>query len=227
MKVTYLLHVVFELLPAYFLIVFIFWNRSVVLGDRSAHYPGLHFPQILYFAVFFMCFSVGHFFGSLFKVLKMFWFNKVLTILVFDLCIFSIYFFTHEHPYLLADNRHYMFYIWQRFYQRYEFFRYYMIPVYVVCLYSLWHGLTSNGDVNYAIQFFVYTIIGLCLQRLIEIRYFIPPFILAKLHFRKYTDASTWIDFAMYWVINAFTIYIFATKEVKWNNYDEAQRIIW
>ena len=36
--------------------------------------------------------------------------------------------FTHAHPYLLADNRHYTFYIWRKVFMRHELVKYAFVP---------------------------------------------------------------------------------------------------
>jgi hypothetical protein len=44
---------------------------------------------------------------------------------------YSVYFHTTAHPYLLADNRHYTFYIWKNFFMAIPIFKYMMIPFYL------------------------------------------------------------------------------------------------
>ena len=51
-------------------------------------------------------------------------------LLVFE----SLFFCSYEHPYLLADNRHYTFYFWKNIYRQHELVKYLLTPVYSVCL---------------------------------------------------------------------------------------------
>ena len=39
---------------------------------------------------------------------------------------------SHVHPYLLADNRHYPFYVWKKIFQRHEAVKYLLVPVFSV-----------------------------------------------------------------------------------------------
>ncbi|SPO39546.1 uncharacterized protein PSFLO_05027 [Pseudozyma flocculosa] len=41
--------------------------------------------------------------------------------------------YTIEHPFLLADNRHYTFYLWRKVWRRHEAVRFALVPVYLVC----------------------------------------------------------------------------------------------
>ena len=42
-----------------------------------------------------------------------------------------------HHPFLLADNRHYTFYVWQRIFRRHAVVPYLFAPGYLVCMW-LW-----------------------------------------------------------------------------------------
>ena len=45
--------------------------------------------------------------------------------------------FTVEHPFLLADNRHYTFYVWKNFFRKHWVARYLPVPAYALALYRL------------------------------------------------------------------------------------------
>jgi alpha-1,2-glucosyltransferase len=38
-------------------VAFLVWNEGIVLGDKSNHVAGLHFPQLFYYTSFFSLFS--------------------------------------------------------------------------------------------------------------------------------------------------------------------------
>jgi alpha-1,2-glucosyltransferase len=44
--------------------------------------------------------------------------------------------FTIHHPFLLADNRHYTFYVWRRVYMLHPAVPYLLIPGYVACAWA-------------------------------------------------------------------------------------------
>lgn len=133
---------------------------------------------------------------------------------------------TIVHPYLLADNRHYVFYIWNKFYGRFAFARYAMAPVYVLAVIFIGHAI-ENKSAGFKLVYGVCVFISVALQQLIELRYFIIPFILLRLN--ASVVRSRWLVFelALYVALNALVFYLFATKEIYWDNYQHVQRLIW
>lgn len=154
--------------------------------------------------------------------------EKLIVIFLTGVFVIIVKWNTLVHPYLLADNRHYTFYIWQRFYHRYSWFKYAMCPVYVAGLMSLHQGLKHLRS-SFKIMFWLSVILVLCFQRLLEVRYFLIPFVLFRLNTRPNPKnrIPQWLELGFYVVLNALTFYIFFTKEIKWHNFREPQRIIW
>jgi alpha-1,2-glucosyltransferase len=131
--------------------VFVISNGGIVLGDKSHHVASLHLPQIFYFCGFCCLFSVGSNLFHLKQFLKSL-FNYLNVVVFMVLCLIgyiAVHYWTlatsnlflslslslsYEHPYLLADNRHYPFYIWKNFYRANDINRYLLIPVYSLCV---------------------------------------------------------------------------------------------
>lgn len=59
-------------------------------------------------------------------------------VLALPIMLFLIHRYTYTHPYLLADNRHYPFYVWKNFFKRNEDLKYAYSIVYYVGGFSLW-----------------------------------------------------------------------------------------
>lgn len=57
--------------------------------------------------------------------------------------IYLIKRFTYAHLYLISDNRHYTFYIWQRVFSRYPNSRFWLLPLYWVAGVMYWNLLCS------------------------------------------------------------------------------------
>uniref|UniRef100_A0A803MJ51 Dol-P-Glc:Glc(2)Man(9)GlcNAc(2)-PP-Dol alpha-1,2-glucosyltransferase n=1 Tax=Chenopodium quinoa TaxID=63459 RepID=A0A803MJ51_CHEQI len=101
-------------------VAFVYWNGSVVLGAKEAHAVSPHFSQILYFAMVSALFSAPFHFtlGHASVLLRSFWKLRPLSFflgfVIFAAGLLSVHFFSIAHPYLLADNRHYPFYIWRK-----------------------------------------------------------------------------------------------------------------
>ncbi|KAG7188873.1 hypothetical protein KM043_008479 [Ampulex compressa] len=58
--VKFILSICINLLPYALVILtfiaFVVWNKGIVVGDRAAHVPTIHIPQLLYFSAFASCF---------------------------------------------------------------------------------------------------------------------------------------------------------------------------
>jgi alpha-1,2-glucosyltransferase len=93
-------------------------NKGITLGDRAAHTPVTHLPQILYFALFTALLSFPLFLLPLLRTARLSLKSPALAVvgaIAFGTAAAcAVVNFTLIHPYLLADNRHYTFYIWRR-----------------------------------------------------------------------------------------------------------------
>ncbi|KAL3098997.1 hypothetical protein niasHS_000985 [Heterodera schachtii] len=223
-------------------IVFLFLNGgSVVLGDRSAHRPVLHVPQVLYFCAFAAASAFPHFANYIFCFFREYFRGKKrgisVSLLRFSLpaalfvafSLFSIvHLFTLEHPYLLADNRHFTFYIWQRIFQRHWLVKYALVPVYAICAVFIWH--TMETDTVTKVAFAVSTSACLVPAHLLEFRYFVVPFAVWRL-LLNYRNQPRWIlcaELALHFVVNAIALHLFFNRPFRWASEPEQwQRFMW
>lgn len=134
-------------------LAFVVWNGGVVLGDKSNHIASLHLPQMLYIWPFFTFFSWPLLYPYLLAIvaavldrlpripaldfvqlfrrrdlMPRLW---LLVVGVLFACI-VVRFNTIVHPFTLADNRHYTFYIF-RILLRGWWVKYAVTPIYVLC----------------------------------------------------------------------------------------------
>jgi len=126
---------------------FVIYNRGITLGDKENHVAGLHIAQIFYCLTFIMIFSIPLWLSH-FRLKVYFSRYAQLPILVFIeflIIAFFIRFFTVIHPFLLADNRHYTFYIWRKIINLRWYTKYLIIPVYHFSIYIVIQQLISNG----------------------------------------------------------------------------------
>lgn len=132
---------------------FVYWNGGVVLGDKSHHVATIHLPQILYLAAFISFFSWPLYLPSIYRLC-----NDALSrrlpslvtmlalILATGAALVVVHFNTIIHPFTLADNRHYMFYIFRYTILKHPIIKYALVPVYVV---GGWLAfLTLGGEPN-------------------------------------------------------------------------------
>lgn len=141
-----------------------------------------------------------------------------------------VHFNTVVHPYLLADNRHYTFYVWNRFYGRHQLAKYLIIPVYVVTL-SLMQQNLHKMSATLSIPFLAALFVTIALQSLIEVRYFLVPFLFLRLFSKDSREKNYFLllglECLFYVAVNAISFHLFFTKEIRWSDFEEVQRIIW
>jgi alpha-1,2-glucosyltransferase len=124
---------------------FVVVNGSVVVGDKSNHEAVLHFAQLPYFAVFAAallglelaapaavlgaCSALRRQLGTALGVLQA---AAAAGLLAGGVAKFSL-----THKFLLADNRHYPFYLWQKFFRKHALAKFLPLPVYLYCAWAL------------------------------------------------------------------------------------------
>lgn len=180
----------------------------------------------MYFSVFFVCFSLSllitHI-SSIPTVLRDHW----LPLSAFC-CAWNtiVHINTIFHPYLMADNRHYIFYIYNKFYKVYWWARYSMVPA-ATFAFLILYRVISHQTAGFQVMFTICTVAVLGFQQLIEFRYFIMPFLILRLVTPPPKTKWLIIDFILYIIVNAAVFYTFVTKEIYWENYDTVQRLMW
>lgn len=209
-------------------LLFIILNEGIVVGDRTSHEACLNFPQLFYFFSFTLFFAlpltvcyyrVVRFLQTLKR--QPFFFAAVTALI-----LLLVWKFTFVHKYLLADNRHYPFYVWKKVFQRHELVQYLLVPAYV---FAGWSFLDS---VKYRSLFWILALL-VCIvaatvpQKLLEFRYFIIPYLMYRLHMPLPSLPRLIIEFLLYTVVNAATIYIFISKTFQWPDSTAKQRFMW
>ncbi|KAH7094651.1 DIE2/ALG10 family-domain-containing protein [Paraphoma chrysanthemicola] len=150
---------------------FVAWNGTVVLGDKSAHTATIHLPQMLYLWPYITFFSapllVGPAFATIaalvpkqlqaaFQIPASFSSKaKIPGILVTALFLIgaftAVHFNTIIHPYTLADNRHYVFYVF-RILRLHPATKYMAVPIYAVCAWLAFQALSFSSNNRGALE---------------------------------------------------------------------------
>ena len=181
-------------------LIFVYVNNGIVVGDRSNHQVSFHLCQLFYFWSFSCLFSFSSFLFSYRKIKNLFQFLnnnvKLLILIVLPCILIIVKNFTFEHPFLLADNRHYTFYIWSRVFKRFEFVRYALTPVYLICIYLFYKNLNQTGKtIGWLLAFTLCLFVGLVPQKLIEFRYFIIPYFIYRLNISQLSKKEIFTEF--------------------------------
>ena len=210
--------------------IFVNVNNGIVVGDRSNHEVSFHLCQLFYFSIFtFGLIFFTHSLKSFIKLAKIAFIRQhVLALISLGLINMVIYKFTYEHKFLLADNRHYTFYIWSKFFKRHSLMKYVLSPVYYFCIFCLYRLLSSNRkSFGWIIAYTVCVCACLIPQKLLEFRYFIIPFVIYRLNVRNNSIKHLFIEILIYSSVNLVTVYLFLFKTFKWPSSTETQRFMW
>ncbi|KAL1707042.1 glycosyltransferase family 59 protein [Schizophyllum commune] len=221
---------------------FLVWNGGIVLGDKSNHVPAFHVPQLYYLiscATAFCWPTLLRVPGLPSRILRKMFGGKLRTTCTILLCAVvcaTINRYTIHHPFLLADNRHYTFYLWRRVILVHPAVKYLLAPVYIACGWAWWVAVGASSD-NTLFQVLLIPLTAaptLLPAPLLEPRYFVVPLVLMRgllegdvdedlsddakekatnaprlSGFRLSPNTSLALEFAWYAVINAVTLYIF------------------
>ncbi|KAK5110764.1 hypothetical protein LTR62_005641 [Meristemomyces frigidus] len=204
---------------------FVLWNRSVVLGDKSNHTATLHLPQMLYIWPFITFFSwpVLYPYLLLTPISIISWLSLPLSsletlqivrrgkllprtsiaLLAVSLACLIVYANTIVHPFTLADNRHYVFYIFKLLLRPW-WMRYAVAPLYVICGWASIQALGGgpskgrrssdtakattlpdgqhSATVGFALIWIATSALQLITAPLVEPRYFILPWVFWRMH---------------------------------------------
>ena len=149
-------------------ITFVLLNGSIVVGAKDDHQININLPQLFYFASFSSCFAVFHLLTPK-KVLDFFRFlyrRPIIVIFFVTVAAFFVWKFTCEHRYLLADNRHYTFYVWHKIYKKHEYVKYFLIPGYLFAWWSIFNSL-QHQNFLWKLVYFVCVSVNLIPQMLL------------------------------------------------------------
>jgi alpha-1,2-glucosyltransferase len=219
--------------------VFLLWNGSITVGDKTAHAAVFHWPQLSYFFLFSLLFLAWGFMDDvadkprrLFRHLSFaFLFRNPLqtiaTIGFVGLNVFLISRYTYAHLYLISDNRHFTFYIWKKIFERYFYARYILVAAYYVAAWFVLGQVLRQRSALWKLVFTACTAATIIPAQLIEFRYFIIPFNILAIYGApiRYSGARV-LQIVTYAAINIATIALFLLKPFRWPDGSEA-RFMW
>jgi len=203
------------------------FNQGIVVGDRSAHIATVHVMQLCYFSVFYLCLSLP---WALTHILDFFVYVRNNYIKVWmaavTLC-FLVYYNTMTHPYLLADNRHFTFYLWRKVFMRHWINKYLLIPVYLLGFYHLARSIRKS-DLIFNLCIPVCLGLSLVPQMLLEFRYFIIPFLVFRAQVKPQSKINLALETFILVTVNLITLWLFLFRPFSWESEPGViQRFMW
>lgn len=176
-----------------FIYCFVQNEYAVVLGDKSNHVPMIHTTQLLYFILYtstmlstqwFDVSSQGYGIYGMYCRLTTAMNARSLCMYVMipTLCLcWSVKHSSPIHPFILADNRHYVFYLFKNALKK-KWVQYGLIPVYMVLGWGTLCRLRATKSLLWCIGLIVCTGLVLVPAHLVEFRYFTIPAMLWQMH---------------------------------------------
>ncbi|KRZ77234.1 Dol-P-Glc:Glc(2)Man(9)GlcNAc(2)-PP-Dol alpha-1,2-glucosyltransferase [Trichinella papuae] len=208
-------------------VVFVFKNNGIALGDRQAHQLSFHLVQVCYCMVVFLVFNIAVLLPKL-DIYGLLLFAKrrkmLFSLLVIGSTV-SIALFTYAHPYLLADNRHLTFYIWRRWFMAHWSAKYLLMPVYFLSLTAVHRSLEMHSFC-WKILFWLTLALVTVPNRLLELRYFIIPYYMWRIHAKVQCTKTLLFEFTYSMLINCACLILFFYKTFSWPDEQHLQRII-
>lgn len=219
--------------------LFLLYNKGITFGDKENHAVTLHLTQIFYCFAVINVFTLPVWFSrEVFAnyIRRCFLGWKGLKIVIagmsFILLKYIVTKFSVIHPFLLADNRHYSFYIWRRIISPSHSYVY-LIPIYHFSTYNIITVMLKSGVSKLEIMAFIAAaLLTLVPSPLFELRYFIIPLVIYRTSIRPFGDLNNsqrhLVEFIWLMSINIFISIVFFNYEFKWESEPgRIQRIIW
>jgi len=134
---------------------------------------------------------------------------------------------TLVHPFLLADNRHYTFYLWRRIFNARPWSRFALIPAYLYAVATLDTSLCQAGRSTLERVLLAATVATVLVPaHLIELRYFSMSFYAVALMGKSPAPRLLAVVAAAYTVCNAAVLYAFLARPFAWPDGSIA-RFLW
>eukprot|EP00698_Gefionella_okellyi_P017834 TRINITY_DN5275_c0_g1_i1.p1 TRINITY_DN5275_c0_g1~~TRINITY_DN5275_c0_g1_i1.p1 ORF type:complete len:446 (+),score=101.35 TRINITY_DN5275_c0_g1_i1:103-1338(+) len=210
-------------------VVFVWWNGGIVVGDRSNHEAVKNYAQLCYAVAFCVALDFAQILNRQFVrycwlVIRSHMIRSAVVFLL--LCVVAFLMVKHGtlvHPYTLADNRHYAFYVWKNILAK-ERLRYALVPLYAFCGSVMWLRMRQHSSSFVCALFFACVAACVVPARLLEFRYFIMPALMYRLLAGRPADSfSMWCTVAVFALMNVAALAVFALKPFTWPSGDVAR----
>lgn len=216
-------------------------DLTIALGDKTAHTASLHLPQLLYYIAFTAFFSfplylplIPTFLRSALPLPPLSNAAKkmAVTAVACGVMAAAVQYNTVLHPYLLADNRHYAFYVFRRFLLRSPPWSLLAaVPAYFAAAWLQLLALSTSTPgvgVSWSILYIGATTITLVGAPLVEPRYFIVAWMLWRVHVGERRRLVLAAEMVWFVVVNAGTLYMFLERSFEWaHEAGVTQRFMW
>jgi alpha-1,2-glucosyltransferase len=176
------------------------------------------------FAAYYRAGTVKRTFSTMWRWLTSSPLSAALLVGAFGAWTSFLYHYSYPHPFLLADNRHYVFYLWQRFLHK-DSVRLALAPVSFYCAFAVLQRLVNEKGLLWTLGYCCALFMTLVPAALLEPRYFIPGVFVAHMNIAQPMSSSVQSLLAFAGV-NVATLYVFLCRPFEWHDGSVA-RFIW
>jgi len=208
-------------------LAFVHFNQGIVVGDRSAHMATIHLLQLCYFSAFFLGLTLPwavHHLRDFPRFLRQ---HPLVIILAVTVLACIIHWGTMAHPYLLADNRHFTFYLWRKVIMRHWTIKFLLIPIYILGFYHMARSIRKT-DLIFKLVVPPCICLSVVPQLLLEFRYFVIPFLLLRSQIRPTSRLCLAAETLLLSSVHFITIGLFLYRTFEWPSEPGVeQRFMW
>jgi alpha-1,2-glucosyltransferase len=174
----------------------------------------VHLSQLVYFMSFcglplLVCCidSLSNLQQRVIKYLSIKYISTYLIMVVF--CLGSLQYFRYVHPFLLADNRHYTFYLISKGARIHEWIYLLVAPLHALLATAFASTLISARGSLWFTLYIACTALVLVPTPLVELRYFTVPFLIAYVNMDLNNNLHYYLVVYTFAVVNITTLYVF------------------
>eukprot|EP00644_Phytophthora_capsici_P005875 jgi/Phyca11/13101/fgenesh1_pg.PHYCAscaffold_2_\ len=213
---------------------FLLTNGGIVVGDKSNHEVTFHGAQVLYFIAvaasgfglsLIMPSQLKRFFGSVRRDVSSLR-GAVFLFFIGAVTVGVIYRFSPVHKFMLADNRHYTFYVWRKFFLKHKLAKFLLTPVYLLGGWRCWDDLGRRRSPLWKLVYALAVCLVLIPSPLVEPRYYCVPFLMLHLNTGSQPAFHQWGVIFVYIAVNILTLYTFLYRPYTWVDGSTA-RFMW
>jgi len=208
-------------------LAFVHFNQGIVVGDRSAHMATVHLLQLCYFSAFFLGLTLPWAVHHLRDFPRFFRQHLLMILLAVAVLACVIHWGTMAHPYLLADNRHFTFYLWRKVIMRHWTSKFLLIPIYILGFYHMARSIRKT-DLIFKLVVPPCICLAVVPQLLLEFRYFVIPFLLLRSQIRPTSRLCLAGETLLLSTVHFITIGLFLYRTFEWPSEPGIeQRFMW
>lgn len=134
-------------------------------------------------------------------------------LLTFSMLVYG----SKSHPFLLADNRHYTFYLWRWFLSK-QAIRILLTPIYYFLIIRVMIHLRQRRGPIWIMIYLVATLTTLLPASLLELRYFTPGVLIFVLNGSLRVSSSLYILIGIFAITNGIMINNFLERTYTWSD---------